>query len=53
MEKLDRGDTLIDCCDMSYKESALNAKMMARAGISYLGTGLCMPRMILSKDLPL
>lgn len=39
MEKLDRGDTLIDCCDMSYKESALNAKMMARAGISYLGTG--------------
>lgn len=39
LEKMDRGDTLIDCCDMSYKESALNAKMMARSGISYLGTG--------------
>lgn len=39
MEKMDRGDTLIDCCDMSYKESALNAKMMTRAGIDYLGTG--------------
>ena len=38
-EKLDKGDTLIDCCDMSYKESALNAKMLARTGISYLGTG--------------
>ena len=38
-EKLEKGDIMIDCRDMGYKESALNAKMLSRMGISYLGTG--------------
>ena len=40
MDKLDKGDTLIDCCDMNYKESAIISKQFARQYINYLGTGL-------------
>lgn len=38
-EKLESGDTIIDCCDMSFKESARNAKILARGGVNYMGTG--------------
>lgn len=38
-EKLTSGDTIIDCCDMSFKESARNAKILARGGVNYMGTG--------------
>ncbi len=38
-EKLREGDILIDCCDMNFKESIRNAKIMSRIGIHYMGTG--------------
>lgn len=36
---LSPGDTIVDCSDMFYKESARNDKYFKKQGVTYLGTG--------------
>ena len=36
---LSPGDTIMDCCDMFYKESARNTAAFKKTGVNYIGTG--------------